>query len=809
MGFIFLNFSLVSADVVETHQAVHTPWSGYWWPYNGCGLGSGKDYYGHPSPLEKYEQYVHGSYPLELSNWYRDNFCQEEYPPWYGHCGHWSFAALYENFEILPSSIDNYVFRVGDKKGLLTLLHSKSVAAWGNGANPDEFHLWLLKYIKDEKRGFIADMDKGEQVWQYPVYKYTMSSQRTGNTESVHVTVVCADDSVLPDFIGTKNRYYNFYYTLFLNSAGDIIGGEWTGDSLIEHPAQMYATLVSGTDAPLLNPDTVRQIAKSKDDSLEAGQVSVPLSPGQYNLILLDPDHYLLDTDKGSTISLSIELMQGGGDYINAVITDKNQKVVLNHTIAATTPLAAKILSENPPYLLKLSKTDYQTPGIYSVVYDNFREFSNTTPYIPRDGNWSGFAVTNYSKTPLERVMLTTYTKAGKPIQTLWGPLTMTPGQKKLFLFSSLPYRQRQYTDVESVRISSASDIGTLNLISGRKGGVAEMVHGRYRGSHIVLPDTIEDFQPSYYMFGKVINESDTAAGITLTLYNAAGAVLKTASMDLAPREAYEFRPGWYPFTNMTNGGWMDIRAEDEEIILTGFQHIEKNKAIVTNFALPATASNKIVPHVPFSNTWKTELVLINTGSQKANMILHRAMAGLDTRSDIRLEVNPKARIVLPLHDLLETTAAYPYYRSIVSVSSDQTFTGYYAYQSFHYDDHVTLPLLDENDFAGALVLPHNTQGNGWGTGVGIFNPGASQINFDIKPYGAGGTVISGLTQTRTLDSGEYAVLDIAAMFPGNRSKITFIRFETQKPGDIIGGFHLYYNLKTGMCGENLQPVKE
>jgi hypothetical protein len=259
----------------------------------------------------------------------------------------------------------------------------------------------------------------------------------------------------------------------------------------------------------------------------------------------------------------------------------------------------------------------------------------------------------------------------------------------------------------------------------------------------------------------------------------------------------------------MTTGGWMEIRAVDENVILTGFQHIVKNKAVEINFALPATASNKIVPHIPLSGTWKTELVLINTGNQKANMLLHRAMAGMDTREDIRLEVNPKERIVLPLHDLLETTAANPYYRSIVSVSSDQTFTGYYAYQSSNYDDHVTIPLLDENDFAGKLVLPHNTQGAGWGTGVGIFNPGPSRINFDIKPYGDGGNLIPGLTRTRTLDSGEYAVLNIDAMFPEHKSKITFIRFETQKTGDIIGGFHLYYSLKNGMCGENLQPVKE
>lgn len=809
LGWGIVNVSPVFARTVETHKTLYTPWSGYWWPYNGCGLGSGKDYYGHPSPLEKYEQFVHGTYPLALSNWYRNTYCQEEYPGWYGHCGHWSFAALWENFEIFPSAIDNYVFRVGDKKGLLTLLHTKSVAAWGNGANPDEFHLWLLKYVKDERRGFVVDMDKGEEVWQYPVYQYTMTSQRNGNTETVHVNVVTADDGVIADYVGTQNRYYNFYYTLFLNAAGDIIGGEWTGESLNEHPSRMYAELSPGTTAPLLDPEKVREIARTKDDALEKGADNVLLSPGLYNLILLDPDPYVLDTDTGSRISLKISLMQGGGDYIHAAITDKNQTVVLDHTITAANPLNANLLSKNPPYLLTLSKTHYQTPGIYTVVYDTFREFSHTIPYIPKDGNWSGFAVTNYSKDPMERVALTSYTKAGQPLQTLWGPLTLNAGQKMQFFFHNLPYRQRQYADVDSVRLASASDSGTLNLISGRNGGVAEMAHNRYRGSHIILPDTVKEQQPNYYMTGKVINESDSPAKAALTLYNAAGMVLKTVDIELDPRQAYEILPGSFPFYSVPNNGWMEIRAEDEDTVLTGFQHIVKYKGLETNFALPATAANKIVPHIPFAGAWKTDLVLINTGDQKANMVLHRSMAGMDTKDDIRLEVNPKTKITVPLHTVLDTSAAYPYYRSIVSISSDQAFTGYYAYQSFNYEDYVTLPLLEEDDFAGALVLPHNTQGAGWGTGVGIFNPGAGRINFDIKPYGPGGTVLPGLTLTRTLDPGEYAVLGIDALFPGNRSKITFFRFETQKPGDIIGGFHLYYSLKNGMCGENLQPVRE
>ena len=209
-----------SAAATDSAQADFTPWSGYWWPYKTGGLSTGLDYRGHPAPLEKYELLTLGSYPHGLVSWYESMYYDTEAPNWYGLCAFYARAACYENMEILPSSEDNIIFRVGDKKGLLTLAHEGDVIEMAEGSNPEVFHYWLLNYIKDQGKAFIADMGAGEEVWSYPIYKYEMESSVEGNRESVAVTVYSSDDFVSPDYMGSKTRRNVYTYDLFINDEG-------------------------------------------------------------------------------------------------------------------------------------------------------------------------------------------------------------------------------------------------------------------------------------------------------------------------------------------------------------------------------------------------------------------------------------------------------------------------------------------------------------------------------------------------------------------------------------------------------------
>lgn len=799
----------VSKLNADTYTANHIPWSGYWWPFNECGLATGNNYYNDPSPLEKYELYTKGFYPSTLTAWYKNTYCSETYVSWAGHCGHWALASIMEDYEILPSSLNNIVFRVGDKKGLLTLMHENEVAISGHADEPDQFHLWLLKYIKDQKTAFIADLDLGEEIWQYPIYKYDMTINRSGSTESVRVEIFYADDLVHPDYIGTKVKNKTYTYNLFLNGADEIIGGEWTGESVSDHPEILYFPVSQGSHAQSIDYNTVRAISQSKDDYLENGSNAVDLDPGTYNLILLDSDIYQVNTETGNDISIDLSLYEGGGDDFLVEVTDSRSQIVEQFTVEEDSPASLKITADFPPYIIRVYKTDYTTPGIYTLKYDAFRPYSTTIGYIPKDGNWSGFAITNFKEQSMEDVCLTSYTEEGKALHTLMGPDTQAAGEKERFLFDNLPNRQHELPDVDVVRISAPEPVGTINLI-GTSDGVATIIQAWYKGSHLVLPDTVTDMQINRRMFARVINESDTSSDIRLNLYNESGSSIKVVDITLAPRASYYIRPGSDPFYNVPDSGWIDIECLTPGNEISGFQYIKKNKTLEINPAIPVNQNHKIVPHIPLASRWNTQLVLINNGDIKSDFILHRVMAGDDTASDVNIEIDAKGRIEIDLHELFGTTAADPYYRSILSVTSAQPFTGYYLYESLDYDDIITVPLLDDGDYSSTLVLPHNTQGNGWWTGLGIVNPGSQNVAITIKAYGNNGEPLTGLEKQLSLAPGQYEKYNIALLFGEDRiGEITYITFETGNSSRKIGGFFMYGHKEQGLCGGNLQAVPD
>ena len=308
----------------DSHEASFRPWSGYWWPVTEGGLGTGRDYRGRPAPLEKYNLLTTGVTSGEALSWYLDAFYDPEAPLWFGLCAGWARAASYERIDILPSSEENIIFRVGDKKGLLTLIHSNDIGYAQDAPLPEEFHEWLLTYIKDQGKAFVADLDPTEEVWSYPIYRYDMQTSRTGNVESVRVRVYFADDGVIPDYMGTQVRTADYTYDLFLDGGGAITGSQWTGDSIADHPDRLTFSLDVGTGFPGLDYQEIVRLAGSRDDFLERGSEPVEIGPGTYNLILLDEDVYTIPSVPGDIVSVQIQREPGSLQNIAVVVADGN-----------------------------------------------------------------------------------------------------------------------------------------------------------------------------------------------------------------------------------------------------------------------------------------------------------------------------------------------------------------------------------------------------------------------------------------------------------------------------------------------------
>lgn len=779
---------------LEVHEAEVTPWSGYWWPYYSGALATGQGYRGHPAPLEKYELFTQGLSPLAAVSWYKRNYYDSSAPGWYGLCAQWAWAAVYEPYQFFPSSEDNMVFRVGDKKGLLTLAHTDDLKETGSASDPDEFHYWLLHYIKDQGKAFVADIDSGREVWSHPIFRYEMERTVKDNVESVNVLIYYVSDFVHPDYRGSEIRYKRYTYDLYLE--GDaIVGGEWTGDSIEDHPVRLTFPLAQNSEWPDLDYDLLVGLAQSRDDFLEQGEAVVSLAAGAYHLVLMDRDIYEIDCQPGDIFSLSVEKEAGSEENIEMVITDGTGNEIRRTLLEEDNlPDSLTLTCDNPPYRIYLSQSNYASdPNIYTISLDIEKEYRKAIPYVPKSGGWSGFAITNPGQSPAN-VSLTTYTEAGKPIHTVFGPARMEPNQRRVFLFDDLPVRTHEKQETEQLILASDMPVKLLNLhTTGSKGTMGAFVQGDawIQPQTRILPDTVPAMTPGYNLFGGIINRSFEPSEFSLAVYEPEGAMFSQKTLTLPSKESFRITPGRSPFYNMPNEGWIEIRLENGTADFDVYQYLNAPNGMESLFALPGDAADKIVPHVPPPGYWETDVTLINPTDQGNQVRLHLALAGADAGEDMEIYLNPREKRVINLGQIYGKFQTDPLYHSIVAIKGTHPIAGYYRYSAPQ--DQVCLPLMDSRDFKSELVLPHYPGDDGhWWTGAGICNPFSADLTVKAEPYDNQGNNLM-TPKILNLKAGEYTVFMVADRFPEQSSKIAFVKFRVQgNEGGYIGGFYLY-----------------
>lgn len=800
-----LLFSAVSAGAA---QSTSVPWSGYWWPFMYGGLGTGIDYRGRPAPLEKYNLLTTGVTSGEALTQYLNAFYDPNAPAWYGLCAYWARAACYEHINIFPSSEQNIIFRVGDKKGLLTLIHNGDLVETDDGSRPEVFHYWLLHYIGDLQKAFVADLAAGTEVWSYPVYRYEMRSSISGSTQSVETTVYYADDFVSPDFMGTQVRSTAYTYDLFLNGAGAITGGQWTGNSVADHPELLNYPMAIGSGFPGLNYQEIVRLARSMDDPLEnQGNAAAEIAPGTYQLVLLNEDTYTVNARPGDTFSLRIEKQAGSWKDMEAVVTDGNGNELVRKIITSGVPLDDTITAVTAPYTIRLTQDDYTAdPNIYTLALDLSRAFSQEVPYIPKSGDWSGFTLTNAGETAVDGVTLTSGDGEGAPIQTLLGPLRLEPGEKRRFFFSDFPIPMHELIETERLTLAADGPVELLNLIGSANSFLATFVQQESRASRLILPDTAAPMTPKVRLFSGVRNEGFEDAQVRLRLYSATGILQKEVTETIAGRGYLSIKPGSYPFYDMPASGWIDVQGNTDSV-LSGFQYLSNTSGVETLFALPMRgAEKKIVPHVAAPGSWITRVTLINPNNSENSVRFHLALAGADRSGDYNIVLAPREKRVVEVQDLFAKPAGDPLYHSALEITGLYPLAGYYTYNVPGRTDNASYPLLDENAFKNVLHLPHYAGNSYWWTGVVICNPLTVAQMVRMEPYDLNGNLMADRVQTLNLNAGAYEVFDVKARFGQAASTLSFMVFRTENASGAIGGFYLYGNHKNKniLSGSNM-----
>jgi len=122
-----------------------------------------------------------------------------------------------------------------------------------NDVNAGSFHVVLANEVGLRGESFVIDKDKSVQQWNHPVHSYKtriISKRRASRKQlkkgiativNVKTDLVYADEvdpSFLPRPVGETAKLVTveLTYSLELNYSGQIIGGEWSGDSEYNHP---------------------------------------------------------------------------------------------------------------------------------------------------------------------------------------------------------------------------------------------------------------------------------------------------------------------------------------------------------------------------------------------------------------------------------------------------------------------------------------------------------------------------------------------------------------------------------------------
>jgi len=527
-------------------------------------------------------------------------------------------------------------------------------------------------------------------------------------------------------------------------------------------------------------------------------------------LVLLNADNYIIEGSPGETAVLEIFRQEGSGKVIDIELVDDAGVSVWQHRLAEFgSSVRIQLTIENPPYTLAITQSDYETdPNIYSLVMDYQGLYVLHALYIPKNGQWSGFVLINGSDDQPAEAVLVSMDAGGQPLQTLFGPIVLEPGEKRLVQFSDLPVRLQDYVNTSFLKLISNQPVEMVNLFAGTNGPMAGFNGGVTSGSRLILPDLYaNELGDPFYMNGAVMNESFVDAGITYSVYSKEGALTDEAFVNIPARGVWDIRPGISPFYDVPHGGWVEIVGDDPEIELIGYQYL-KNKdsrtnSLETSFALQVVSGVQHVQHVtPPAGPWRTLLTLINPNADENPVRIHPALNGRDTSADSIIELEPFEKQVIDISaDFAESAQ-----KSILEISGRYPLSGYVAYAAEN-GDTAFYPLLCDDSFKTDLIMPHAAYNKGrWYTGVGVCNPSVYSVTVLVLPYDKNGQPMDSAGEYLTLDPGAYKIFTVHKLFSGFAADIAFLKIRSVDPVTVkIGGFYLYGNSD----GQNLKPREQ
>ena len=181
--------------------------------------------------------------------------------PWWGHCHAWAAAAVWESQPEASRVVDGVKFRIRDRKGLLvetyhTCANGYSYELYADNPSPGLFWYYLRKEIKGvnsmhgKKMGFVGELYYGGEVWNYPIYRYSVTYSGTSTVSGTMKIWVAADSK--PLYADSTTLYYKTFTYKFKGVKVDSSGnprnsGTWIGSGHYYRPDAIWRPYYANT----------------------------------------------------------------------------------------------------------------------------------------------------------------------------------------------------------------------------------------------------------------------------------------------------------------------------------------------------------------------------------------------------------------------------------------------------------------------------------------------------------------------------------------------------------------------------------
>ena len=793
--FLLVPFHCLAEDF--SGQADIIPWSGYWWPRRSGELVTG--YQGDPSPFQKYDLITQGSLTGDLTRWglVADNGI---YVPsafsWEGYCHAWAAASLLENYDFLPSFVEGVLLNTGDKKGFATFLYQglSEVDIGTKCDDPLDFHVFMLDYVDGEHGlglGMCADLDPSEEVWTYPIFKYSGEITSLATYDDVSVTIYFANDDVDPDYPGTQQLSKNYTYRLYKDDYG-YTEGEWTGASIDDHPELCWFPPGAINIAAPIDPATVRALIQNSDQGLPdagtllTGHNRILLDYAQAKFFLLNVPatasdvrfHFIADSQRQANTYFTYNLYKNGELVYSGDFDDE--------TTYSSPDFAGSSLTLELDYSNVVVVK--HRPIACHVYFD--LDLPNTV-HLPgyQRALWHGLAISNTSEADTSNAIFPTfYTTSGEP-QLGYGPIVLGQGQHWASLIDGLDWIDTNDYDQATgdLKITSEKPIETLRLF-GREDSLAGAFSSRTYPAEVsrwVVPCLTSLFSTTTAKLF-ITNTSNAPVEGQMHYYRTSGTFLGTSPVSLAALATGEYGKGDYPGDHDISG-WALL--DDPQGLLAGTIQYQESYSLRDEISFLTTDTDWRVLHPAALSGWSTELLLFNVNDTAVEV-------NLDLLSPQRYEGRYTATLAAHEKKSLTLTGALwglgdeVVDAGSVEIAANADIAGYVTYRHDGGGLLASLPLVNADGETTSKVLGHVASNDIWWTGIVLYNPEPQPVTLAFRGLNEAGEEIASTTRT----IGGYNKLATLGreLFPDTHQNIVTIRMTGTTP---FAGYALFGDL--------------